>query len=609
MNLKILEFRDKTIFALLIIAGIAFLYYISTVNYLLFHGIAEFWSIVVACCFFMIAWNVKDRTENSNLVCLGIAYLFIAFLDLIHTLAYKGMNIFNYDYYASDLWVASRYMESISLCLFFSISNKKRISYKFVFGVYFCITALIILSIHYWKIFPVCFIEGKGQTAFKIYSEYIICAFLAFSLVILYIQKSSFEKNILKLLLFSVVLTIAAELCFSFYVNVYGFSNFAGHIFKLISFYLMYKAIIENGLRQPFKLIFKELKEKEELLNTTQKIAQIGGWASDLTNNTMTWTEETYRIREVPFDYDVTLENALSFYPEDSARKFMNAYQRLENEGGTDDLELQMTTAKKKNIWVRVTFEAEREQEKTVRISGIIQDITKDKKIEQLKADYERIMRHDLKTPVNSIYMAAQLLEEDIPDTTALNSIKIIQDSAYELMDMINISLNLSRIEEGEYKISVTTFDLRKLLLRAIKEQEVTANVKGIKGFVTINGNDIHNKLPPFEVKGEISLFHSMLSNLYKNALEASPYDEILEIIIEEKTDIYTIQIKNKGAVPLELRDNFFEKYSSSGKENGTGLGAYSSKLIAELHKGKISMTSSEEAGTAITIELPKNLE
>jgi hypothetical protein len=54
--------------------------------------------IVVACSFFMITWNSKNYIKNQYILFIGIAYLFIALLDLLHTLAYKGMPIFtDYD--------------------------------------------------------------------------------------------------------------------------------------------------------------------------------------------------------------------------------------------------------------------------------------------------------------------------------------------------------------------------------------------------------------------------------------------------------------------------------------------------------------------------------
>ena len=96
------------------------LYFTTWANYLLFHFLAEVFSIVVAFSIFVIAGNSKKYIHNSYLLFVGIAYLFIGAIDLLHTLAYKGMPIFtDYDYYANQLWIGARFMESITLLLAF----------------------------------------------------------------------------------------------------------------------------------------------------------------------------------------------------------------------------------------------------------------------------------------------------------------------------------------------------------------------------------------------------------------------------------------------------------------------------------------------------------
>ena len=80
------------------------LYFTTFTNYLLFHSLAEIFSIVVAFSFFTITWTSRNYIKNQYLLFIGIGYLFIAFLDLLHTLAYKGMPIFtDYSYYANQL--------------------------------------------------------------------------------------------------------------------------------------------------------------------------------------------------------------------------------------------------------------------------------------------------------------------------------------------------------------------------------------------------------------------------------------------------------------------------------------------------------------------------
>jgi two-component system phosphate regulon sensor histidine kinase PhoR len=57
--------------------------------------------------------------------------------------------------------------------------------------------------------------------------------------------------------------TIGAELAFTFYVGVYGFPNLVGHFFKIVAFYLIYKAIVETGLTKPYNLLFRGLQQAE----------------------------------------------------------------------------------------------------------------------------------------------------------------------------------------------------------------------------------------------------------------------------------------------------------------------------------------------------------
>ena len=93
------------------------LYLTSLYNYLLFHSLAEVFSAAVALAIFMLVWNVRRSLSNNYLLFVGIAYLFIGGLDVLHTLAFKGMGIFReYDEnLQAQLWIAARYLQSLSL--------------------------------------------------------------------------------------------------------------------------------------------------------------------------------------------------------------------------------------------------------------------------------------------------------------------------------------------------------------------------------------------------------------------------------------------------------------------------------------------------------------
>ncbi|EKE02043.1 MAG: Multi-sensor signal transduction histidine kinase [uncultured bacterium] len=253
--------RKKLIYWTFIISMTIGLYLTTLVNYLLFHSIVELFSIVIASTVFIITWNSVQYIKNPYLMMVGISYFFIGILDLLHMLAYKGMPIFtDYDYYANQLWIAARYLESITLIAAFALLYRdKKVKPGLILVSYTLITGLLIASIFYWKIFPICFIAGKGLTDFKVYSEYIICAILIGSIILLYKNRVHFTGTVYRLIFISIIYTIISELAFTFYINNYGISNLVGHYFKLFSFMMIYHAIVTTGIEDPYHLIFNEL--------------------------------------------------------------------------------------------------------------------------------------------------------------------------------------------------------------------------------------------------------------------------------------------------------------------------------------------------------------
>lgn len=256
----------KIITTLFWISIAIFLYLLSLYSYLLFHSLAELFSIIVACGIFMVAWNSRRFLDNNYLMLLGMAYLFIGGLDMLHTLSYKGMGVFK-GYSANlptQIWIGARYLEGISLFIAPFFLNR-RLNIRYVVVGYSTVFVLLIFSI-FGNVFPDCYIEGSGLTLFKKLSEYTICLILFGAIFLLFRRREHFDEKVFRFLVVSIILTVCGELLFTFYISVYGFSNLMGHFFKIVSFYLIYKAIIETGLVKPYSLLFRDLKRSEEAL-------------------------------------------------------------------------------------------------------------------------------------------------------------------------------------------------------------------------------------------------------------------------------------------------------------------------------------------------------
>jgi len=243
------------------------LYLTSLYSYLLFHIVAESFSIVIAFSLFTISWNTRHLTKNNYVLFISIAFLFAGLIDFVHTLSYKGMGIFTgFDAnLPTQLWIAARYLQSISLLAAPWFIDRK-LNPAAVLGSYLSATILLLAAVFSGTAFPDCFIEGKGLTPFKIVSEYIICFILICSFVLLLRRREKFDPIILQFVAGSILCTIVSELAFTFYVSVYGLSNLIGHLFKIIAFYLIYKAIIVTGLENPYGLLFYDLQKNQEEL-------------------------------------------------------------------------------------------------------------------------------------------------------------------------------------------------------------------------------------------------------------------------------------------------------------------------------------------------------
>lgn len=252
-----------------ILAGlILFSIILSFENFLLFHTLIELSSIIMSFIIFIIAIYTYEKSENYFLIFLGITLGFVGSIDLFHTLAYKGMGIFpnlGADL-PTQLWIIARYIESAGFILaFWSIKYNKSYKIKKIIYLFSSLLFVIFLSL-YFNIFPRAFIKGSGLTDFKIISEYIISLILIYSLYLLNQNKDYFEKYVYKLIFFTIVITIFSEISFTFYVDVYGLSNITGHVFKLISVILVFKAIIDTGFKRPYDLLYHQLKlQKEEI--------------------------------------------------------------------------------------------------------------------------------------------------------------------------------------------------------------------------------------------------------------------------------------------------------------------------------------------------------
>lgn len=244
---------------------------------------------------------------------------------------------------------------------------------------------------------------------------------------------------------------------------------------------------------------------------------------------------------------------------------------------------------------------------------AIIRDITERKRIERIREDVQRIVRHDLKSPLIGIGgFAGLLLKADNLDKKQRKWLEMIRELSDRMSCSINRSVDLFKMEEGTYELKSVPVNLIKVFDRLWQLFESYACKKSLKlTFFHFDQPIDPTKMPEMEyiVSGDESLLEIAFENLIKNAIEASPENAEISITFESDDDFYMVDIHNYGVIPSEIRSRFFEPYVTCGKESGTGLGTHSARLVTSTHKGDISFTTSESEGTHVIVKLPRAVE
>lgn len=581
---------------------------LSWYNYLLFHSLAELFSVVIACGMFMIAWNARRHYRNDYLLFIGTAYLFVAFLDTLHMLGYHGMSIFKeipgYNL-GPQLWLVARLMEASTLVAA-PWFLRHRLRPEGAFAGYALCTVIALWMIFIARIFPVCFIPEQGLTTFKIVSEYVIIALLLAALALLMNHRKEFDRLVFRLLLGSILLTVASELCFTLYISHYGPSNLFGHIFKIISFTLIYFAIIDTALNRPYALLFRDLKQRQDAMLAAQRAAKMGSWSWRIGAPEMVWTEGVFRqlgLDEGQSPAALAVMVA-SMHPDDRDA-LRQAFLRAEHEQRPFVVDVRRLCLDGNVCYLHVEGDYARDDDGSPFLAGIVRDVTDRVLADRLRDDIDNITRHDMRSPLTPIIGLPELLLSAANLTaTQREMLQDIRHCGLKMLDMINGSLTLYKIERGTYQLQPGCFDLTSELRQILREIATKAESRGVRCELSWRGKPLDQE-ESLTIYGEKLLCYTLFANLITNAVEASPTAGRVAVDLDEADTLWLIAIHNEGEVPPSIRGRFFEKFVTHGKRHGTGLGTYSALMVARAHGGTIRLDTGD-AGTTLTVELPK---
>ncbi|EQB87362.1 PAS domain S-box-containing protein [Clostridium punense] len=596
--------------------------YLSLRNFLLFHGVIEVFCILVALMIFTITINIKDFSKDASVIILGISFGVIAVIDMVHMLAYKGMGVF--PNYGPDLptqmWVISRYINSISIFIALCLLGKS-INYKRVLGAYVLITTILLVDIFGANLFPSCFIDGVGLTPFKIYSEYIISGIFIVNFLILNKKKSSIKPVTFKYLQAYLVLSIASELSFTFYIDVYGLSNIIGHYFKLLAFYCIYKSMVEVNLKAPYRALQQSENRYRMFFETSPNGILLYCKDRILLSNSCFLT-----MCGCSSNIDVINKPILKFIHPEDIEKLKELNEVFQARKIIEGYEIKLSKLDGTIVNTEITvMPYEYEMDDCVFI--MIKDVTAQKQSERLKQEVEQKtlfnnmqrdfftnLSHELKTPINLIFGTVQLMESKVKNNiTNIKEIgfskhsQVLKQNCFRMLKLISNLIDITKIDTGYLKLNLKNSNIVSIVEDITLS---TAEYVESKGISLVFDTDIEEKV--MAIDG--NMIERIVLNLLSNAIKFT--DDGGEIIVQlvDKEDKVLISVKDTGVgIPKEKLDEIFSRFAQVEKTlarnmEGSGIGLSLVHSLVKMHGGVIFAISEPGKGSEFIIELPARL-
>ncbi len=237
----------------------------------------------------------------------------------------------------------------------------------------------------------------------------------------------------------------------------------------------------------------------------------------------------------------------------------------------------------------------------------VMNDISRLRKLENMRREFVANVSHELKTPITAIKGFVETLEEGALEdkSTAQDMLRRIGHNADRLNAIIDDLLSLSRIEqEGEHGvIQLATGNVGSVVSAAISQCSLKANDKAIR-LELAGDNDVTARLNAI-------LLEQAICNLLDNAIKYSPEGSEVRVSVIKDAGEARIRVQDHGiGIPADHLPRIFERFyrvdkARSRKLGGTGLGLAIVKHISVAHGGRVSVVSTVGSGSEFTIHLP----
>ncbi|MBP9924372.1 MAG: HAMP domain-containing protein [Cyclobacteriaceae bacterium] len=258
----------------------------------------------------------------------------------------------------------------------------------------------------------------------------------------------------------------------------------------------------------------------------------------------------------------------------------------------------------KETLHISVTPTGEQKQ-KLIGHVLILRNITEYKELDFAKTNFIATVSHEFKTPISSIKMSLQLLENEQIGKLNIeqkNLVDSIKDDASRLLNITSELLNMTQVESGNIQLSILPADSKEILLCAIHATQTQADQRQITFDI-----DCPEHISKVQADNEKTAW--VLTNLISNAIRYSYENSTIYLTIKELNNKIQISVRDTGqGIAPQYKDKIFDRYFRvpGTKKEGTGLGLAISKEFIEAQGGHISVESEFGSGSTFSVTLNK---
>lgn len=255
---------------------LAALFLAKTKSNMFFYSLAEIAGVAIFLSIFLLIWNSRKYLKNSFFIFIGIAYFFVGVFGAIYVLVNAGFDIFpGYGQDLSEqLETAMRFILGLSFALA-PLFVRKKVNAEIIFFAYSVASAVILLSIFQWNIFPEVYGPDGEQSQFKSAMSHATLAAMLWGLFFLHFRKEYFNNTVFFFLEMSLFFNILVELVTIGNWSLSGITSVISHILMISAAYFSYLGIVEAGMMDPFCLFLRELRTKEKKLKESEERAKL----------------------------------------------------------------------------------------------------------------------------------------------------------------------------------------------------------------------------------------------------------------------------------------------------------------------------------------------